>query len=728
VTQIPPTNSKGEEKPPEAVRSQIQCIAAINCLFAEFDAKHFGDDKSAILAHVESLPIAPSVIIDSGGGYHFYWLLEEPFILDTEEKRERAKRLQEAWVTFVGSDNGAKDLARVLRVPGTRNYKPDYAPDFPEVTFVATHIDRLYQLDELEALLSEPLFVQKSQPGANDRGARSSDIEKAAQALDRLAQWRCDDYSAWIEVGMALSELGDAGLTLWDEWSQTSEKYEPGQCDEKWGTFKPGDGLTLGSLFHWADEDDPPVGQHPRRNGTGTIALAMPDEEDEEMLAQSADDAGNAQCVKLLHGEEFAHCEAFGWMHWNGRYWKRDNAEATLKQAIVETLKRRRLVAVHDERESIVNCSKLSARRVKDCQFLFQPLVTANVSDFDNSPDLLNCQNGVVDLRTGDRMQHYPDQYFTYCLPVEYDPKADSTEWVKFLTQAVGGDREVVEYLQMAVGYSITGHTREECLFYIHGPTRSGKGTFTETLLALMGEFLATEVEFMVFTANRDHDANNFDLAPLKPCRFISASESQQYQALNAASVKRLTGGNEVRCSFKHKTHFNYRPQFKIWLTSNFPVQADVEDDAIWSRLRVIEFPNSYLGREDKKFKERMKSPENLRGVLNWAVQGAMLWYQSPGGLHTPKKVTELTKKTRSDQDHVHQWLHECVVTVDGTDAFVPNAPLYQSYEKWCISNGVTPKSKQGLTNSLKLKGYKAGVRKKIAGKTVAGCAGIRLS
>lgn len=86
---------------------------------------------------------------------------------------------------------------------------------------------------------------------------QNDEVEKARQALARLAPWRCDDYSAWCDVGFSLSELGPAGLALWDEWSKKSPKYQPGACDEKWDTFTPGAGLTLASLHYWAKEDDP---------------------------------------------------------------------------------------------------------------------------------------------------------------------------------------------------------------------------------------------------------------------------------------------------------------------------------------------------------------------------------------------------------------------------------------------------------------------------------------
>ncbi|HSH81928.1 MAG TPA: DNA-primase RepB domain-containing protein [Herpetosiphonaceae bacterium] len=159
---IPVTNARGEPAPAAAVRSQAATIAAINCLFAEFDAKHFAGGKAEALAHIEQLAPAPSVIVDSGGGYHCYWLLDEPFILATDADRARAARAQKDLVKFVRSDEGAKDLARVLRVPGTRNFKPEYGPDFPLVRFVRADFAQLYTLPQLEACLpatQQPLLA-----------------------------------------------------------------------------------------------------------------------------------------------------------------------------------------------------------------------------------------------------------------------------------------------------------------------------------------------------------------------------------------------------------------------------------------------------------------------------------------------------------------------------------------------------------------------------------------
>jgi hypothetical protein len=166
-------------------RAEIVDIAAVNCLFAEFDAKDYDGSKSGCLSAIE--PQAPSVIIDSGGGYHGYWLLVEPFLIHSEEKRKRIQDIQRRWVGCTQGDDGAKDLARVLRIPGTLNVK--YDPARP-VTVLQADFDLLYDLDILEAMLPPvpPVVVpppcQATHSSAYGQKALLSELGKLAMTRD----------------------------------------------------------------------------------------------------------------------------------------------------------------------------------------------------------------------------------------------------------------------------------------------------------------------------------------------------------------------------------------------------------------------------------------------------------------------------------------------------------------------------------------------------------------
>ena len=469
-----------------------------------------------------------------------------------------------------------------------------------------------------------------------------------------------------------------------------------------------------------------PIATTPSQNGHKGPPRHPEATTDDFLCEFSADDAGNGDALQVLYGDDFLWCSSRGWFAYTGTHWDLDDDGSAVKRRAVETLRRRRHAAVDAEREAVVACTKADERRVNGCISRFKTLVPVNIETFDSDPDVLNCLNGVVHLRTGRLAPHTRDQRFTYCLPVAYAPAAAS-EWLDYLQGVVGGGQEVIDYLQMALGYSLTGHTREEVLFYLYGPTRSGKGTFAETIMHLMPRPLSAMVDFNSFTAKREGDVSNFDLAPLKPARLIFASESNRSQSLNPSKIKQLTGGDYIRACFKHRDFFEYRPQFKIWMMSNWPVNGDPEDDALWGRVRVIEFPNSFLGMEDKSKKAKLSDPDALQGVLYWLVQGAMKWYAlGSAGLAIPDTVAATTKAQRAELDYVQQWLDECC---DGDDeGWISNKEVMSSYKTWCEENNVQrPKGPKGLAQSLKLKGYDVGKQKFVEGENRRGVAGLHI-
>lgn len=217
TSEIPQTNARGEPKPSSEVRSQITHIAAIGCLFCEYDAKDYGDDKQTALQKVKALDPPPSVVVDSGGGYHCYYLLAQPWVLKTGADREKARKLQAAWVRLMDGDPQSKDLARVLRVPGTLNHK--YQPA-RRVAFVWCNLDARYAIDELAAL-AQPFIESDRQPAehtnrSTDRSpwltkALAGEIAKVVSVRDGLKHERLLDSAialgGLVHLGLSESEI-----------------------------------------------------------------------------------------------------------------------------------------------------------------------------------------------------------------------------------------------------------------------------------------------------------------------------------------------------------------------------------------------------------------------------------------------------------------------------------------------------------------------------------------
>lgn len=490
-------------------------------------------------------------------------------------------------------------------------------------------------------------------------------------------------------------------------------------------------GGTRPQLISLVEAAPPPPGPAPVITELPPAAPGQPqlysesgEEGGDPLLTLPYHDHGNATAVLFLHPKRFAFVPALGWLEHTGTHWEGENAEFSLNNAITDSLIRRRLAGVAAEREDLVRATAPNEARKNSVKGMLRDLVVMRLSDFDADPNLLNCANGVVDLRTGQLLTHEASGQFTYCVPVDFVPGASAELWINFLISSVENWEEVADWLQMSVGYSTTGITREECMFYVEGPSRSGKGAMMQTLLTLLGQPLARGVDFATFTKARDGDSQNFDLAVLRPARLVSASESGRYAALNEAVVKSITGNDPISAAFKHRDMFSFTPMFKVWLSSNHPAKGDVDDDAFWGRIRVLRLPHSHLGREDKTLKARLVQPENLMGVLAWAVEGARRWYVTPQGLITPKAVARATQSHRDQLDHVQMWLQECAV-LDAAET-VSNNMLYQSYSEWCAENGHPPKQAVAFGRALAAKGFEQ-AWKRVGAKAARAYRGLRL-
>lgn len=431
----------------------------------------------------------------------------------------------------------------------------------------------------------------------------------------------------------------------------------------------------------------------------------MNDEETTRIFEnEPLDHEGTARCVVALYHGVYRYVKTHGWLAYNGRYWEFD--DASIGRAIVRVLRLREdfiKAKIEDPKIAAgmrkqVACNSWAVAGVRN-RLQEQKEFLATIEDFDNDAHLLNCWNGVLNLRTGDLQQHNSSQLFTHCLQIEYNPDAYCEDWIDFIKQVVPED--LVEFVQIMSGYFLTGSTVEEVMFYLYGPTRSGKGTYSEPILDILGS-LAIGLNFKTFTADRTGDTQNFDLAPLKGRRLVIASESRKNERLNEAVLKQVTGGDNVYCANKGKPHFSYKPTFKILLQSNHPANVDANDAAAWGRLRVIHFPNSHLGTEDKDLKRRLKTTEALQGIFTWMVEGALAWYAN--GLPLPENIINLTARQRTQANSVAMFIDQCC-TVDDT-AFSPGTPLYHSYVDWAKEEGYAPVGRKNFTTSLAELGF----------------------
>jgi len=464
-------------------------------------------------------------------------------------------------------------------------------------------------------------------------------------------------------------------------------------------------------------------------NGHGTAYTpadpGTPDTPDDAIPAvdEYLTDLGNARRLVRLYSRDLRFVSEWGWLVWDGKRWTPDlngqvmrwakktalnlydDAADALARAERSTREEERCAAAGDKagaaraagegakHQETANELKKWARtsqmrqRLEAMVALAQSelAVVARPDAFDRDPFLFCCDNGTIDLRTGELRSHQRGDMITKISPVAYDPAAECETWTNYLTTTTQGDKEHEAYLQRAVGYTVTGDTREEVFFIVLGPPASGKTTLVEAASAMMGDY-AHSASFDTFLQRKDVGAARGDIADLVGARLVAACEAEPTRHLAEVMINRLTGGDRVTARHLYAREFTFSPVCKLWLAANESPKISDKDSAIWRRLRRLPFEHAVPeGERDPNVKAILKDPK--RGgpaVLRWAVEGCLQWQKQ--GLGYPKVIREKSADLRSSMDPLAEFFAECCVF--GKGAEVPAGVLRAEYETWCRSRG----------------------------------------
>lgn len=425
-------------------------------------------------------------------------------------------------------------------------------------------------------------------------------------------------------------------------------------------------------------------------------------------------DLAQAHRLVRLHGANIRHCPAFGgWMFWDETRWRHDEAAvARLAIDVAKWLKRFGVVLSESARSSAESeradqyfafakkaQSEPAIRRALNlAQNLETVCTTADV--WDRDPDLLSCANGTIDLRTAELRPHRREDLITRLAPVGYEPNAFAPTWDRFIAEILPS-LDVARFAMRAAGYSLTGHTHEQCLMVCHGTGANGKSTMLETLRYVAGDYAShAQTDTLMRVGSRGADN---DLARLRSARLVTAIESGEGRRLDEERVKQLTGSDTIAARFLYAEAFEFRPVMKIWLACNHKPEIAGTDEGIWRRLRLIPF-GVEIPPEQRDPDLQSKLRAEAAGILAWAVRGAVEW-RNDGGLKPPTEVLAASNAWRADSDAVAQFIEEQCTVADF--AKVRSGALYAAYRSWCIEQGTDCLTQRAVADRLQRLGYK---------------------
>jgi P4 family phage/plasmid primase-like protien len=273
---------------------------------------------------------------------------------------------------------------------------------------------------------------------------------------------------------------------------------------------------------------------------------------------------------------------------------------------------------------------------------------------------------------------------------------------MRFLERVTGRNGGLMDFLQRMAGYALTGVTREHALFFLYGTGTNGKGTFLNTLSAIMGHY-ASVASMDTFIASHS-EKHSTDLAMLRGARLVTAQETEEGRRWAEAKLKALTGGDPITARFMRQDNFTFVPQFKLVIAGNHKPALRNIDPAMRRRFHLIPFTQTIPEAEvDRHFPEKLRA--EWPAILDWAIEGCRHWLSI--GLAPPAPVRDATEAYFIAEDSFSRWVdEELLVNRDDPKLRDSSTALWKSWNVWCAENGEQPGTQRSLSERLAAHGF----------------------
>ena len=426
------------------------------------------------------------------------------------------------------------------------------------------------------------------------------------------------------------------------------------------------------------------------------------EKEMQEIFFYETSDAGNAERVKALCGDDWLYCGNIkSWFAWDGQRWhESDGSELT--GSMVKTFRLMKAMTAEMDFEDdkirdkyiaffIKSCN---ARNIQNAKNIFADLVNTDAAKFDSDSNLLNMPDGTYNLLTGELHPHRREDLITQMTGCTASTDYHGSLWEKTLIQIIP-DADTRETFQRFAGYCLSGDISEEKFFVAYGQGGKGKGTLLETISAAMGDY-ATQIPVEVILKGKtgNGEAPAAQLLNLRGKRLALCSESGLGRSMDEAKIKWLTGGDTLTARGMYaKKPTSWKPTHKIIIQSNYlPHIADAMDTGIQRRLQILPF-HADIDRADTTLKGRLCQPEELRHVMSWLLEGYRKW-QSAGLCDESAEMLAAKGKFYADNDLLSQWFaEECII---GSEYEMPMKLGKEEYNQW-LTGGRASTEKVGL-------------------------------
>lgn len=663
---------------PGSARSQD--ILQIGVVVVDIDTGDIDAARRHLVDHLgrPSLEVASGgVTMDGDTKLHLYWKLTEPAEGDD---LERVRALRATIAEKASGDPAFGSLHQPIRLPGSVHGKKGVAA--PVRILADTGLE--FELDDLEEAVSAmPALGWSADLGQKNDDADDGRIPATELAMRRVRENCADGISRFdalsMVIGHRIRNHRFGRCSLEDAWIAVQEHNVA-------MIFPPWDAQKLRREFDALMKRD--IDNH------GAMPTGGSSDAVHVEPVRRSEDAVAVEFV-LRHRRDFRHVAASGAWHvwWHGKWQRdevglaRDRMRHVCRDVAGTTDRPNEARRISSDRSITASLRIASA----------DPAIATRTDDWDRHPWLLSTPAGVVDLRSGEVVEH--DRKLLITQMTSASPGQGCPRWDVFLHEITNGDLDLQAYLARLAGYCLTGCTGEQVFAFLHGSGANGKSVFLNTLSAILGDYAVTATND-TFMASRT-ERHLTELAGLRAARLVIVPETEQGRAWAEGRIKAVTGGERIRANYMRQDHFEFTPQFKLVVAGNHRPSLTGVGEAMLRRLHLVPFDVTIpVGKRDKALAPKLL--EERDGILGWMIDGCAEWQQM--GLAPPMSVQAAAAEYFQEEDIVGHWLEECCEV--GADCRSTARALFGSWSGWADRAGHPSRSQKSLGTALRERGF----------------------
>lgn len=331
--------------------------------------------------------------------------------------------------------------------------------------------------------------------------------------------------------------------------------------------------------------------------------------------------------------------------------------------------------------------------------------------------DLIVFANGILNVPAylAGKTEHFldptPDLFTTVALPFDFDPTAKCPNWLDFMRASLGDDPMKIALIREWIGYCMTADTSMQKMLFMRGPSCSGKGTILNTLTWLVGEDQTAATSFTDLSGPHG-------LSPLLNKTLVTVGDVRTPKngdiMRGLELLLNIVGNDNVSVNPKNREQVSLtRLGCRIAMAGNEFLDLPDHANALLRRLLLLEFNETFVGREDFGLERKLKS--EIAGIAVWALEGLQNLRKN-NSFSMPQSSKEASGEWRLATNPLAAFVEECCDLDQGE---VGKTELYDAWSSWSGERRIRPITKSRFFERMRFASpsivsdtYESGVHK----------------